>query len=50
MFRAERLTAGDRQRRQVGQLHEQNAQQTADALDGNSPDQAREMRAGQNTR
>lgn len=46
MFQAERLTAGDHQRQQVGQLHAQNTRQTADALAGNSPGQVREVRNG----
>ena len=48
MFRADRLTAGDHRRRQADQLHAPDIQQTADTIAGNSPDQAREMRTGQN--
>lgn len=50
MFRADQLTAGDHRRRQVVQLRAQNTQQTADTIAGNSSDQARKMRTGQNTR
>ena len=50
MFRADQLTASRRQRQQVGQLRAQSTQQETDNPAGSSPDQAREMRTGQNTR